>query len=33
MGIGFGDTDFQELLPLARLAKEIGSERPSIIRC
>ena len=33
VGIGFGDTDFQELLPLARLAKEIGSERPSIIRC
>jgi hypothetical protein len=24
VGIGFGHTDFQELLPLARLAKEIG---------
>ena len=25
VGIGFGHTDFQELLPLARLAKEIGA--------
>jgi hypothetical protein len=24
VGIGFGHTDFQELLPLARLAKDIG---------
>jgi hypothetical protein len=24
VGIGFGHTDFEELLPLARLAKEIG---------
>ena len=27
VGIGFGHTDFQELLPLARLAKEIGPDR------
>lgn len=24
VGIGFGHTDFEELLPLARLAQEIG---------
>ena len=25
VGIGFGHTDFEELLPLAKLAKEIGN--------
>ena len=33
VGIGFGHTDFQELLPLGRLAKDIGVRATWIIRC